>query len=155
MVMVLKPLSSFLIVFIIIFATVTNLYLFKLFTSKILFVGFCLPFLGCVFAWLLAYCCNRSVADRLAISVETSVQNTGIAIFMLRFSLGQPEADLTTVVPVAVALMTPLPLLIWYGLRKCSFHTGARRELNQGSALKNVHEEDEKSAATLIDQTFA
>jgi hypothetical protein len=34
--------------------------------------------------------------DTLAISIETGIQNTGIAIFLLRFSLGQPEADLTT-----------------------------------------------------------
>lgn len=107
MVTILKPLSSFLIVFIIVFATVTNFYLFKLFTAKILFVGFCLPFLGCISALLFSYCCNQSTQDRLAIAVETSVQNTGIAIFMLRFSLPQPEADITTVVPVAVALMTP------------------------------------------------
>lgn len=59
------------------------------------------------------------------------------------------------VVPVAVALMTPLPLLIWYGLRKCYFRPGVRRELNRGPTPKNVLEEDEKSAATLIDQTFA
>lgn len=35
MVTILKPLSSFLIVFIIVFATVTNFYLFKLFTAKV------------------------------------------------------------------------------------------------------------------------
>lgn len=34
--------------------------------------------------------------DCIAIAIEAGIQNTGIAIFMLRFSLGQPEADLTT-----------------------------------------------------------
>jgi Predicted Na+-dependent transporter len=49
-----------------------------------------------MFGYLLARLTRQSPADTLAISVETGIQNTGIAIFMLRFSLGQPEADMTT-----------------------------------------------------------
>lgn len=52
--------------------------------------------------------------DRLAIAIEAGIQNTGIAIFILRFALGQPQADLTTVIPVSVAIMTPLPLIGFY-----------------------------------------
>lgn len=52
--------------------------------------------------------------DRLAIAIESGIQNTGIAIFILRFALAQPQADLTTVVPVAVAIMTPIPLLAFW-----------------------------------------
>lgn len=52
--------------------------------------------------------------DRLAIAIEAGVQNTGIAIFILRFALGQPQADLTTVIPVSVAIMTPFPLLFYF-----------------------------------------
>lgn len=29
-------------------------------------------------------------------TVESGIQNTGIAIFMLKFTLGQPAADITT-----------------------------------------------------------
>lgn len=39
---------------------------------------------------------GQSKADVLAISIETGIQNTGIAIFLLRLCLDQPEADLTT-----------------------------------------------------------
>lgn len=63
---------------------------------QILLAGLCLPLFGYILAWLVAAYFQRSYEDRLAISIETGVQNTGIAIFMLRFSLGQPEADLTT-----------------------------------------------------------
>lgn len=79
-------------------------------------------------------------------TVESGIQNTGIAIFMLKFSLEQPAADITTgnifwffcfllivynfsviyikhsiilVIPVAVALMTPIPLLIAFLIKKC------------------------------------
>ena len=33
--------------------------------------------------------------DVIAIAIETGIQNTGVAILLLRFSLPQPDADLT------------------------------------------------------------
>lgn len=57
---------------------------------------------------------NQKHEDCLAISIEAGIQNTGIAIFILRFTLEQPQADLTTVIPVSVAIMTPFPLLFYY-----------------------------------------
>nr|CAD7581921.1 unnamed protein product [Timema californicum] len=67
-------------------------------TWQILVAGLGLPWLGFVFGWLLARVpwFKQSPEDVLAISIETGIQNTGISIFLLRFSLGQPEADLTT-----------------------------------------------------------
>lgn len=64
--------------------------------------------------WLVALLFKQEYEDRLAIAVEAGIQNTGIAIFVLRFALGQPQADLTTVMPVAVAIMTPFPLMAYY-----------------------------------------
>lgn len=64
--------------------------------------------------WALSVFFKREYEDRLAIAVEAGIQNTGIAIFILRFALGQPQADLTTVVPVSVAIMTPFPLMGYY-----------------------------------------
>lgn len=120
MVRILKPFAALLILFIIIFAIVTNFYMFELFTWKILVAGLGLPWLGYFCGWLLAHLFKQPPNDTLAISVETGIQNTGIAIFLLRFSLGQPEADFTTVVPVAVAVMTPIPLLLMYICQKFS-----------------------------------
>lgn len=57
--------------------------------------------------------------DALTVAIETGVQNTGIAIFVLRVTLEQPEADINTVVPVAVAVMTPFPLLFLWLLQRC------------------------------------
>lgn len=54
------------------------------------------PWLGYSLGWLLAKVLKQPSPDCLAIAIETGIQNTGIAIFLLRFSLPQPEADLTT-----------------------------------------------------------
>lgn len=109
---ILKGFSSLLLIFIVVFAIVTNLYLFELFSWRIVIAGLGLPWLGYLMAWVLAKIARQNPKDSLTIAIETGIQNTGIAIFLLRFTLDQPEADLTTVVPVAVAIMTPIPLLM-------------------------------------------
>ena len=63
---------------------------------QIIVAGLGLPWLGYVGGLILARLCGQSPDDTLAISIETGIQNTGIAIFLLQFSLGQPAADLTT-----------------------------------------------------------
>uniref|UniRef100_A0A1I8NEP0 Sodium Bile acid symporter family protein n=1 Tax=Musca domestica TaxID=7370 RepID=A0A1I8NEP0_MUSDO len=113
----LEPISKCLILFIIIFAMVTNFYLFELFSWRIVLAGALLPWLGYCLAWYFARSLKQENADALTIAIETGIQNTGIAIFLLR-SLPQPQADLTTVVPVSVAIMTPFPLLGLYFYRK-------------------------------------
>ncbi|XP_055389850.1 ileal sodium/bile acid cotransporter-like [Condylostylus longicornis] len=114
----LRPISAILIIFIIIFATVTNLYLFELFSWQIVVAGLGLPWLTYCLSWCVAKLLKQNDIDCLAIAIEAGIQNTGIAIFMLRFSLGQPEADLTTVIPVSVAIMTPIPLFLLYLVQK-------------------------------------
>lgn len=114
MVRIMKPFSIILIIFIIIFAIVTNLYLFKLFSWKIILSGLGLPWLGYILGLTMALIFKQTGPDVRAISIETGIQNTGISIFLLRFGLEQPEADLTTVAPVSCAIMTPLPLILLY-----------------------------------------
>lgn len=63
---------------------------------------------GC-FAALLT---KRKPEDVTAIAVETGIQNTGIAILLLKASFGQPDADIGSLIPVIVAAFTPGPLLL-------------------------------------------
>lgn len=73
-----------------------------------------LPWIAYIVGWAISTALRQKHEDIIAISIEAGVQNTGIAIFILRFALGQPQADLTTVIPVSVAIMTPFPLLFYY-----------------------------------------
>jgi sodium/bile acid cotransporter 3/5 len=72
-----------------------------------------------MFGFLAAKIFRQTPPDCIAISIETGIQNIGIAIFLLTFSLDQPMADMTSAVPISVASMTPLPLLIFYLIKKC------------------------------------
>ncbi|XP_011062801.1 PREDICTED: ileal sodium/bile acid cotransporter-like isoform X2 [Acromyrmex echinatior] len=81
---------------------------------RIIIAGMGLPWLGFTFGFIIAYICKQSQADIRAIAIETGIQNTGVAIFLLRFTLKPPADDLTTVVPVSAAMMTPVPLAILF-----------------------------------------
>lgn len=84
LVRILKGFSALLIIFIVVFAIATNLYLFQLGTWQIAVAGLLLPWCGFLFGGLLAFLFRQPSKDVLAISIETGVQNTGIAIFLLR-----------------------------------------------------------------------
>lgn len=118
MVRILKGFSTLLLLFIIVFAIATNVYIFQLFTWRIIVAGMGIPWLGYTAGYILARVFKQPHVDAIAISIETGLQNTGIAIFLLRYALGQPEADLTTVIPVSVAIMTPIPMTIIYIYQK-------------------------------------
>lgn len=55
-----------------------------------------LPWLGYAIGYIFGKVFKQPPADSLTIAIEVGIQNTGIAIFLLRFALPQPEADLTT-----------------------------------------------------------
>ncbi|XP_071056393.1 sodium/bile acid cotransporter 5 [Onthophagus taurus] len=135
----LKGFASVLLIFIIVFAIVVNLYLFKLFSWELVIAGMGLPWLGYAFAWIFSrFVCRQNPKDSLTIAIETGIQNTGIAIFLLRFTLPQPEADITTIAPVAVATMTPIPLFLIYIIQKIKNRRQPEEHVNGKPPEDNV-----------------
>ncbi|XP_065349906.1 ileal sodium/bile acid cotransporter-like [Cloeon dipterum] len=141
LVKILKPFAVLLIIFIIVFATITNLHLFRFMNWKVFVGGICVPWLGYVFGALVARILRQSGCDIIAISVETGVQNTGISIYLLKFALEAPESDIAQVCPVAVALMTPIPLAIL----SCIFRM---RDCKRGNHLKGAEKLSSQDAET-------
>lgn len=73
-----------------------------------------MPWIAYIVGFVIATLFRQKHEDCLAIGIEAGVQNTGIAILLCRVALGQPQGDLTTVIPVSVAIATPFPLLMYY-----------------------------------------
>ena len=86
---------------------------------QIIVAGLSLPWLGYAFGYIASKIFKQAYPEAIAIAIETGIQNTGISIYLITFALEQPMADLTTVVPVSVAIMTPFPLLALYCGIKC------------------------------------
>ena len=116
---ILAPVSVMMIIFIITFGTYANLYMFKLMNVSILFAAGISVWIGFAVGYSLAWILRLPVKDQIAISVETGIQNTGIAIVLLGLSLPPPNNDIATVVPVAASIMTPIPLTIVWIIMKC------------------------------------
>ncbi|XP_054717560.1 LOW QUALITY PROTEIN: hepatic sodium/bile acid cotransporter-like [Uloborus diversus] len=147
---ILAPVSVFMILFIIAFGTYANLYMFKLFTWRIVVAASANVWLGFLFGTIISKAFDLSLPDIITVAVETGVQNTGIAIVLLGFSLGQPEADLAAVVPVAASIMTPFPLLCVYlflRVRNLYFPT------IQESRLYVMDDEEEKKTLPSLDSS--
>ena len=90
--------------------------------GQVLLSSASLVILGYTFGGVAGTLFRQPWQDALAIGIETGLQNTGIAVFILRLTLDQPDADLNTVIPVAVALMTPIPLFLLWVVQKLALH---------------------------------
>ena len=108
----LKPILLIITPFMIAIGVYTNLFIFRLITPMFVLAGCSLPYLGFLFGGLMATLLRQPLRRVVAITIETGIQNVGLGIMVLKYSLPQPEADLAMVGPVAVAILTPLPLWI-------------------------------------------
>nr|VZI16017.1 unnamed protein product [Spirometra erinaceieuropaei] len=110
----LQPLSFIFIAVLVGFGTYVNLPIYALIGPYPLLLptAAALPWIGFLAAGLIACLLRRSRAEILTIAIETGIQNIGIAILVLIYSMPQPEGDIGAVMPLVVALFTPLPLMI-------------------------------------------
>lgn len=115
---IIAPASIVMILYIVVFATVTNLYMFKILNWRILVASSLNVWIGFLAGVILGYLFRLEGQDIIAIAIETGVQNTGISIVLLGVSLTQPSADLASVVPVAASIVTPIPLLVALVVKK-------------------------------------
>lgn len=72
---------------------------------------------GAIAAWLF----RQGKPQIIAISIETAIQNPGVTFTILRLTLPQPDADMSTVAPVAQIFITNLPLFLIFLLYKLIF----------------------------------
>nr|VZI35731.1 unnamed protein product [Spirometra erinaceieuropaei] len=109
-----RPMSLTFIAVLVGFGTYVNLPIYALIGPYPLLLptAATLPWIGFLAAGLVACLLRRSRAEILTIAIETGIQNIGIAILVLIYSMPQPEGDIGAVMPLVVALFTPLPLMI-------------------------------------------
>lgn len=147
---ILAPASVCMILFIIAFGTYANLYMFSLFTWRILLAASANVWLGFLFGSVVSKAFDLPLEDIIAVAVETGIQNVGIAYVLLGFSLGQPESDIATAIPVAASIMTPFPLLFAYAFLRIRGKFFSRV---QESRLYVMDDEEEKKSLPTPDSS--
>lgn len=160
-----RPFTVCLLIFLLTVGLYTNLYLFRFLTWRLVLAGLLVAWGGFTFGALaaMAFCMKREQV--IAISIETAMQNAGIAFMLLKVSLPQPDADIGCVAPVAQLLVTGPVLwcsLLIYTLVKCvkrrketddeaelatySIGQKLRQWSDRGKVKEVPHETDEKDA---------
>ncbi|XP_003742981.1 ileal sodium/bile acid cotransporter [Galendromus occidentalis] len=132
---ILAPFSVMMIIFIVIFGTYANLYMFRLITWEIALATVLNVWTGFLIGIILARVIGLPWRDAIAVMVETGIQNTGVAIVLLGVSLPKPDGDMATIVPVAASTVTPIPLtILWLALRylRCPSSKDKVRDMSNG-----------------------
>ncbi|PIO69436.1 hypothetical protein TELCIR_08738 [Teladorsagia circumcincta] len=81
---IMRPFIIFVLIFVVVFGAITNLYMFRMMTVPALLGGLLLPWCGFMFGCFVSIITRRSPPDVTAIAIETGIQNTGIAILVLK-----------------------------------------------------------------------
>jgi len=115
---ILAPVSGFLIVFVVIFASATYWYLFKRMTLDIILAATLNVWLGFAIGALFGIIFRQKFEDIISITVETGIQNTGIVFVILRVALSPPFDLLSMTIPVASSCITAIPLTVLFLIMK-------------------------------------
>lgn len=152
---IIKPISLLLIAVLISFGTYANLYIFSLMTWKTILSGMLLPWSGFTVGFLVATVMRLGFENALTISIETGIQNSGVAVIIVSFSLAHPDSDLTLVMPVCVTLFTPIPLIICLIIKSIWKCIRARKTIKISPAMEKGLEKEKKSKKKQIDNEIS
>ncbi|OQR77582.1 ileal sodium/bile acid cotransporter-like [Tropilaelaps mercedesae] len=115
---ILTPFSISMIIFIIVFGTYANLYMFRLITWDIALAAMLNVWVGFFIGVMAARATGLLWQDAVTVMIETGIQNTGVAIVLLGVSLPKPDGDMAAIIPVTASVITPIPLtIIWLLLK--------------------------------------
>lgn len=119
----LKPCTAIVLFTVIVGGTYLSLYVFTFMTWEVIVAGLSVALGGYLTGAIVAAICGLPRKQIIAVSIETALQNPGIAFILLQLSLGQPEADLSAIPIVGQLFMTGIPLWITYllymSVKKC------------------------------------
>ncbi|KAI1297204.1 P3 protein [Halotydeus destructor] len=89
-----------------------SFYVFALMTLPVIGAGLSVAMGGYLFGAIAAAIFGLKAPQIVAVSIETALQNPGVAFVLLQLSLGQPESDLAAVPVIAQLFMTGIPMWI-------------------------------------------
>ena len=111
---ILRPMAILLLLFIMTFGVYVNIYAvdFVLDDWRVIVCSALLPYIGTFTSGLVAHMAGQPWYRVKTVAIETALQNTALTLFMLRYTLPQPEADIASVMPLIGTIFAPLPLIV-------------------------------------------
>ena len=90
------------------------MYIFYIVDFKAIIACCFLPWLGFIGGAIISFVGVRDKKKNIAICIETGIQNTAVAIFFLRLTFPQPEADIALANPILISMAIPIPFLVLF-----------------------------------------
>ncbi|XP_063612531.1 ileal sodium/bile acid cotransporter-like [Penaeus indicus] len=113
---IIKPVTFAIILFFMTIGIFNSYKAFMMMTWEMPVAGIILAFCGYAFGAVFATLWCLSKDKVIAISIETALQNPGVAFILLKLSLPSPDSDLATLPVVATIMMTGPPLMVVYAI---------------------------------------
>uniref|UniRef100_A0A8R1XU05 Uncharacterized protein n=1 Tax=Onchocerca volvulus TaxID=6282 RepID=A0A8R1XU05_ONCVO len=135
---IMRPFIIFVLLFLIGFGALANIYMIRLLTWRTVFGSLLLPWCGFAIGCFTSVILRQPPANVTSIAIETGIQNTGLAIMLLKFSFPDPDADISALIPVICATMTPVPLLFIAMIHWIWGKLEGRRESEESNNLKET-----------------
>ncbi|KAK7065535.1 hypothetical protein SK128_001017 [Halocaridina rubra] len=108
---VLKPFSFFILIFFMVVGTINSYKVVLMMTWQMAAAGLFVMLCGYTLGALMARAMCLSKSQIIAVSIETALQNPGIAFILLKLSLESPYSDLASIPVIATLFMTGPPLI--------------------------------------------
>ena len=129
---IVKPILIAMIIYFFVFGAFVNYYLIHYVDLRTVLTAPLLPWFGFLIGGAVAWMCRQDWKRTITIGIETGIQNIGIAIMVLLYSLPSPTNTQSTVIPIIVAYLSPQPFyfILLYQLirRKCC---ASKKEIDQ------------------------
>ena len=154
---IMKPLTAIIMTIVILGGTFISLYIFSHLTWWIGLAGLSVAMAGYVLGAITAALFGLNRNQIVAVSIETALQNPGIAFVLLQLSLKQPDSDLAAIPIVAQLFMTGIPMWIVYLLyftikslrRRIRKKRNSSERKNRRATIVKEEEEAAKETAEL------
>lgn len=114
---VVRVLAVIFLIYVVVVGFVAYKHVFHNIDWRLVVCSITLPWIGFCIGGLASALLRRRKEQAVAISLETGIQNTGIAIFLIQRLLKSDEMSDAMVSPVFYALSTPIPIMVCFGLR--------------------------------------
>ncbi|CAL4064562.1 unnamed protein product, partial [Meganyctiphanes norvegica] len=148
-----KPMTFCLIIFFLTVGTYNSYKVFLMMTKEMVICGLLISTSGylCGALFAMLWCLGRP--QIIAISIETAMQNGGVAFILLKISLPTPDSDLAGIPAGAAMFLTGPPIFLLYifyaaARRFCSCCPDESKDEQDPDALKKHEKEQESQKET-------
>lgn len=133
-----RPLTMFVLLFIIVFSSVVYWYIYRMFNLRITLMAFVVTCATYILSGLLGYIINRDLDHMITMSISSTYRNSGIAFAALVVAFQPPDIFIAYVPCLTQVVTTSLIGLVFYTIKSVKNYRGkqSRNQLNGGTQIE-------------------